>query len=113
MVFNILIGNSDDHSRNHAVIYGFESQSWQLSPAFDVLPINNSQEHGLGIGEYGREGTINNALSQAKRFGLQAYKAQKIVDQVRELVSEWPSYMQRSGVQPGDIERLKAVIPEH
>lgn len=112
MVFNILIGNTDDHARNHAMLYCFKQRAWYLSPAYDVLPINNSRQQSMGVGDFGRTGSVENAHSQSKRFGLQQYKAQKIVKQVQELIREWPIYMQQAGVQPGDIERLKGVIPK-
>ena len=36
MVFNILVGNTDDHLRNHAVIdFG---EGFRLSPLYDVMP---------------------------------------------------------------------------
>lgn len=70
MVFNALIGNTDDHPRNHAFLYSFKDKGWRLSPAYDVLPISSSRQHGLGIGECGREGTIRNLLSQISRFKL-------------------------------------------
>jgi serine/threonine-protein kinase HipA len=37
MVVNALIGNYDDHPRNHGVM--FVDGSWRLSPAYDVVPI--------------------------------------------------------------------------
>ena len=112
MVFNVMIGNTDDHARNHALIYGFDNQQWRLSPAYDVLPIGNTQQHGLGIGEHGRSGTIDNLLSQSSRFALKTVKARKIIQQVQELIIEWPRYFGRYGVSDGDIERLQAVIPK-
>ncbi len=36
MVFNVLYGNIDDHLKNHAFIYSRETDSWDLSPAYDV-----------------------------------------------------------------------------
>ena len=36
MVFNGLFGNTDDHLRNHGVLY--DGKSWNLSPAFDITP---------------------------------------------------------------------------
>ncbi|UAA38772.1 type II toxin-antitoxin system HipA family toxin [Paraneptunicella aestuarii] len=112
MVFNVLIGNTDDHTRNHACLYSFAHKHWRLSPAYDVLPINNSRQHSLGIGEQGRLGSEENLLSQSTRFGLKAFKAQKILNQIKELVAEWPTYFKQHGVGDGDLERLKAVIPE-
>ena len=113
MVFNVLIGNTDDHTRNHAFLYSFENQDWRLSPAYDVLPINSYGFHGIGIGFDGRIGTIDNLLSQSKRFGLKGFKAQRIVKDVLDLVSQWKHYLTQHGVGEGDIERLKAVLPLH
>ena len=38
MVFNAIVGNDDDHPRNHAAIYETKENRWRLSPAFDVVP---------------------------------------------------------------------------
>ena len=110
MVFNILLGNTDDHARNHAFLYSFEHQTWRLSPAYDVLPINNSRQHGIGIGDLGRNGTIDNALSQSKRFGLTQAKAKHIVAAVEELVREWRVYFVKCGVSEADMVRLEGII---
>lgn len=119
MVFNVLIGNTDDHARNHAWLMPLDfheqhispQQAWRLAPAYDVLPINASRQHSLGIGDYGREGTKENMLSQAKRFGLQDFKARKIIDEVSQLVAEWPHYFRQNQVSAGDIERIRNMIP--
>jgi len=111
MVFNVFIGNTDDHARNHALIYSFADKHWLLSPAYDVLPISNNRQHGIAIGEYQRDGTIENLLSQSKRFGLKQFKAQKIINQVRDACEQWPQYFSQNDVSNIDIERLKGVIP--
>lgn len=38
MVFNAVVGNDDDHPRNHAVIFDLDEKRWRLAPAFDVVP---------------------------------------------------------------------------
>lgn len=38
MVFNAIVGNDDDHVRNHAIRYDAPSGLWRLAPAFDVVP---------------------------------------------------------------------------
>ena len=111
MVFNVLMGNTDDHSRNHAMLYNFTHGHWRLSPAYDVLPINHSRQHGIGIGDDGRVGSLENLISQSKRFGLKPFKARRMVDEVKELVSEWAIYFRNHNVGEGDITRLKHVIP--
>lgn len=116
MIFNVLIGNTDDHARNHACIYALPGAKgpagWRLSPAYDVLPISASGQHALGIGEHGRAGTVDNIVSQARRFGVQEFKARKMLQQVKDLVAEWPHYMANEGVHEGDIQRLKSIIPK-
>lgn len=37
MAFNALVGNVDDHPRNHGLLH--DGTGWQLSPAFDITPI--------------------------------------------------------------------------
>ena len=37
MVFNILLDNTDDHEKNHALLVN-DAQQFELSPAYDVLP---------------------------------------------------------------------------
>jgi serine/threonine protein kinase HipA of HipAB toxin-antitoxin module len=36
IVFNIAIGNNDDHARNHAALW--DERSLELTPAFDLTP---------------------------------------------------------------------------
>lgn len=88
MVFNVLIGNTDDHSRNHAFLYSLEEQGWRLSPAYDVLPISSQGLQGLGIGDNGRNGDIQNLLSQHYRFCLNKTDANDIVNSIFELIGE-------------------------
>ena len=76
----------------------------------DVLPINSSKQHG--IGDDGRGGSLENLISQSKRFGIKPFKARRMVDEVMELVSQWATYFRANNVGEGDMERLKYVIPQ-
>jgi len=52
MVFNGLFGNTDDHLRNHGVLYDEKTKSWNLSPAFDITPTPitySKQNHALNF----------------------------------------------------------------
>jgi serine/threonine-protein kinase HipA len=112
MVFNVFIGNTDDHSRNHAFLYSFTEKTWRLSPAYDITPINNSKQHGIGLGEDGRFASIDNLLSQAKRFGLNTHSASTIIEEVKNYTAKWPAHFKRlSNMSDADITRLEGVIP--
>lgn len=74
MVFNVLVGNDDDHPRNHAAVYSHREGRWRLAPAFDVVP-NPDQtpdrlcmQLSMGRFDISREAVLADAL----RFGFQS-----------------------------------------
>ena len=106
MVFNILIDNTDDHEKNHALVRRTDG-FYALSPAFDVLPA----AQGLGyqqmrVGAQGHEASIGNALSEVTAFGLRADTARSIVGKIGQQVEKWKTLFQATGVRPADIEGL-------
>lgn len=81
--------------------------------AYDITPINNSKQHGIGLGDDGRYASIANLLSQAKRFGLTRAKATKIISQMKDYTQQWPSHFKRfADISDIDIKRLASVIPD-
>lgn len=51
LAFGYLVGNTDDHLRNHGFLYS--SGSWELAPSFDVNPTPDDAFHQLSL--YGSE----------------------------------------------------------
>lgn len=45
LVFNILVGNTDDHARNHAAFW--DGRMLELTPAYDILPPIARRQRGL------------------------------------------------------------------
>jgi serine/threonine-protein kinase HipA len=106
MVFNILIDNTDDHEKNHALLRQ-PNGNWLLSPAFDVAPAANGLGYqALQVGDAGAESTLANALSQARTFGLKPAAARLIVEEVARCVEGWRAYFAGLGVRPVDIKML-------
>jgi serine/threonine-protein kinase HipA len=106
MVFNILVDNTDDHEKNHALLRQPDG-SWLLAPAFDVVPA----AQGLGyqallVGDGGAESSLANALSQVRAFGLKPAAARAIVEEVARGVAGWKPHFTGLGVRPADIEML-------
>ena len=107
MVFNILIDNTDDHEKNHALIRT-DQGNYRLSPAFDVLPA----AQGLGyqqmrVGVNGHESSIENALSEVAAFGLKLSEAKETVGDIHKIVKTWPQHFAKCGVKPREIEMLE------
>lgn len=79
MVFNILVDNTDDHEKNHALLRGADGH-WVLSPAFDIVPgLSGLGHQAMAVGRDGAASTLDNALSDAAAFGLRPRAAREIV----------------------------------
>lgn len=110
MLFNILIDNTDDHEKNHALIRG-EREQYELAPAFDVLP--SGQALGfqqMRVGEQAADSTLANALSMSALFALQSEEAVSEARAVAQVVSGWQEHFAACGVTPADIELYAAQI---
>jgi len=104
MVFNILIDNTDDHEKNHALI-ATDAQQYRLSPAYDVLP--SGQALGfqqMRVGEEEADSTLANALSMAQMFALKKDAAIQQVREVTAVVDDWRKHFSECGVTRGDID---------
>ena len=115
MVFNILIDNTDDHERNHAlqVFDPMRYGQYRLSPAYDVLPSNSGQGYQeFIVGEQQRDSTLDNAMSQCELFGLTPPQAADMILEVVRVVDTWKEHFTEQGVCAADIESLAARIDE-
>lgn len=109
MVFNILVDNTDDHEKNHAllVIEPTANGRLKLAPAYDVLPTNSGQGFQEFIcGSDGHASTLSNAMSQCEAFGLSPAQAAAQVAQVIEVVNTWKTHFASIGVSTSDIQSL-------
>ena len=84
MLFNIIIGNTDDHFRNHGFLR--INNAWELAPAFDMT-ILGGPEQAIGVGPLGRARSLENALADAVRFGLDHDRAHQLATTMQKLVS--------------------------
>jgi serine/threonine-protein kinase HipA len=104
MVFNILIDNTDDHEKNHALLMT-DAQQYELSPAFDVLP--SGQALGfqqMRVGEQEADSTVANALSLSQMYGLAKNEAVKEAQAVAQVIDGWQQHFVACGVTRGDID---------
>jgi serine/threonine-protein kinase HipA len=107
MVFNALVGNTDDHLKNFWMVHDRE-QGWRLSPAFDLIPdVGQRGEHVLffDLGAYypGRK-TIENL---GRRWGIR--NAEIVSAQVFEAVVNWKEEFICAGVPETDISRFREI----
>ena len=110
MVFNILLDNTDDHEKNHALLVN-DGQQYELSPAYDVLP--SGQALGfqqMRVGEAEADSTLENALSMSSLFQLRAAEATREVRKVVRAVDRWKDHFRSCGVTDADVATLARQI---
>ena len=106
LLFNVMIGNTDDHLKNFCMI--FHRDGWELSPAFDLVPnIGLNQEHVLRIGSDHVVANKEVLVQEAKIFGIkQRARANRIIADVFAEVSRWEKVFREFGVPDRDIQTL-------
>ena len=109
MTFNVAIGNTDDHLKNHGFVFS-PASGWRLAPAFDLLPHPGQlSDHAIGVGTEGRRSSIENALSRSGVFGLSHSEAERIVGRVLEVASSARYYFSHYGVPETDSRSLAGI----
>lgn len=76
LMFNILVGNTDDHARNHAAFW--DGQALTLTPAYDICPqgrAGNEATQAMLIVEGDRMSRIMSAVDAAPLFQLSRNQA--------------------------------------
>jgi len=109
MLFNIFIGNTDDHARNHSFFW--DGHYYTLTPAYDICPIlraGQTAHQAMIIGREGRAGTLRNALSEAKQFGLTSEEAKTIGEETAGIIRQhWDEAADLAGLANHGSKLLK------
>ena len=107
VAFNICIGNSDDHFRNHGFL--LTAKGWTLSPAYDMNPTLNGYQ-SLLINSSTNKSDLNELLNSCEEYMLQKQSAQQIISEVLNAVKEWRSLATRLGIATSEQERFASVF---
>jgi serine/threonine-protein kinase HipA len=108
ILFSILIGNRDDHLRNHGFLRG--QNGWMLSPAFDVNPNPDKAEHTLAIDEADPTPTTATLIASRDYYRLGLARSQEIENEIRSVVASWKAEAARLGIAGREIAALDPVI---
>lgn len=103
MVFNAIIGNTDDHLKNFTMIR--DETGYRLSPAYDLLPdIAGRREHVL---MFEHDHFVQN-LAVLERIGRACgiRKSREVIDQVKTVIANWRDEFERYAVPAEDARRL-------
>jgi serine/threonine-protein kinase HipA len=79
-IFNVIMHNRDDHSRNFAFRMN-EQGLWKLSPAFDLTySFGPGGEHSTSVAGHGKNITRTHLLKVAKAGGIATKVAERCID---------------------------------
>jgi serine/threonine-protein kinase HipA len=110
MVFNILMDNTDDHEKNHALLMT-DAAEYELAPAYDVLPAGQALGfQQMRVGQDGADSTLENALSMCDQFALKLADARLELHKVATVVEDWRAHFRAHRVSEGDIDLLAEQI---
>lgn len=98
IAFSVVINNTDDHMRNHAVLHA--AGGWTLSPIFDVNPDpRQATPRATSIaGATDAEECFHALLGAADMFGIERSIAKELWSDLVEVTSRWRSVASRTGI---------------
>lgn len=92
IVFNICVGNTDDHARNHAAFW--DGQMLTLTPAYDICPQTRSGGEAAQAMTIGRNGfrlsQLKGCVEAAGTYLLDDVEARHIIDHQLDVIrTQW------------------------
>jgi serine/threonine-protein kinase HipA len=110
MVFNVVIRNQDDHTKNISFLMD-KNGKWRLSPAYDIVFSYNpngswTDAHQMSINAKFDNITRKDLLTCAATNNIK--NAAEIIDKVCEIASKWPHIAKNCGIPK---EMIDARLP--
>lgn len=104
MVFNVLVGNTNDHARNHAAFW--DGRQLRLTPAYDICPQarnNPEANQAITIADQNRRSQLEVCRLAARHFLLRDQDARAIIDgQVAAIRDNWQAVCDEAELSPVD-----------
>ena len=110
MVFNVIARNCDDHTKNFAFRLK-NGGDWELAPAYDICfayrPDSDwVSQHNLSINGKRKDITKADLIAIAKAMNIK--KANNIIDQISNTVSNWYDFAEEAKVETKHKEKIGA-----
>ncbi|MCD8303497.1 MAG: type II toxin-antitoxin system HipA family toxin [Prevotellaceae bacterium] len=101
--FNICVGNSDDHFRNHGFL--LTSKGWTLSPAYDMNPTLNPFQ-SLLVTPVTNEADLRALLGACDEYLLRPDEGERIIREVAVAVRGWRKLAAKLCLPQSEAERF-------
>ena len=103
VAFNICVGNSDDHFRNHGFL--LTKRGWTLSPAYDLNP-TDSMTQSLLIDNDSNESSLKRLLSACDDYYISSETAEQIISEVTTAIGRWETIAKKLQISDTEANRF-------
>jgi serine/threonine-protein kinase HipA len=110
VAFNICIGNTDDHFRNHGFL--LVAKGWTLSPAYDINPTLNEYQ-SLLISSASNESSLEVLLEACGEYMLDRKQGSAIIQEVVAAVKNWKALAGKLQVPKPEMDKFSARFAKH
>jgi serine/threonine-protein kinase HipA len=107
VAFNISVGNSDDHFRNHGFL--LTARGWTLSPAYDMNPTVHVYQ-SLLIDRHSNKADLQLLLDACEDYMLDKTTATQIIAEVVAAVKGWQPLATRLGITRREMDLFAEVF---
>lgn len=104
VVFSRLVGNSDDHLRNHG--YVLSDGGWRLAPMFDVNPNPDAAFAALDMTPGAAGASRDELIGGAEYFRMETRAAERRYSEIAAAVSGWRALAKEMNLRRAEIERM-------
>lgn len=109
LIFNVLIGNTDDHARNTSAFW--DGKTLVLSPAYDLCPqmrIGQTATQAMAInGIEGNYSTLKNVLSISESFQISSNDARNLIEKmISDIEQFWIEVCEEASLTVNERKRL-------
>lgn len=89
MVFNVLIDNQDDHTKNFSFVFDDSTKSYRLSPAYDITPGKTYYgEHTTSVNGKGKNITDDDMIKVALNNKIDIKVAESIISKCKSVINK-------------------------
>lgn len=103
VAFNICVGNSDDHFRNHGFL--LTKKGWTLSPAYDINPSDKFSQ-SLLIDKNSNESSLKRLQDACEDYYLSSETAEEIISQIKNVVRHWEEFAKKLHISDSEMDRF-------
>lgn len=96
MIFNVLAGNKDDHSKNFSFLMAPDGR-WKMAPAYDLTPSDGfSGEHSSMVNGKGKDITEADLIAAAATGSVPPKTVREIIADTQRALNRLPEVMENA-----------------